>query len=242
MDFSYISSNLASVHRKIEIACAESNTNIRDIKLIAVSKTFPSEAVSAAFNYGQVYFGENKVQELVKKHEELSDKNINWHLIGHLQSNKVKYIVPFVHLIHSVDSVKLAEKINSEAAKINRTIDCLIQVNTSGEEQKSGCEPNDTANIVQEISNYEHVRIKGLMTIGKIMINEEDPDEIEEVKRNFRLLRDLFHKIGSMEIENAEMKHLSMGMTADFEIAIAEGANMLRIGSAIFGQRNYQKV
>ncbi|RPI18910.1 MAG: YggS family pyridoxal phosphate-dependent enzyme [Ignavibacteriae bacterium] len=242
MDFGYIRNNLLEVKQKIKSACVNSKRDINDVKLIAVSKTFPSEAISASCDFGQIDFGENKVQEMVKKNEDLAGKNINWHLIGHLQTNKVKYIVPFVHLIHSVDSIKLAEKINSEALKIGRIIDCMIQVNTSNEEQKSGCEPSETISIVKEISGFANVRIKGLMTIGKIMMDENDEDELKEVRRNFTLLRDIFHEVDSLKIDNIEMKYLSMGMTADFDIAIEEGANMLRIGSAVFGHRNYQKV
>jgi PLP dependent protein len=239
MDFGYIRDNLLSIRQKIEKACADSQRDSNGIKLIAVSKTFPSEAISAAFDSGQIDFGENKVQEMTQKHEELEGKDIHWHLIGHLQTNKVKYIVPFVHLIHSVDSLKLAEKVNSEAAKINKVIDCLVQVNTSNEDQKSGCEPNETISIIKSITGFDNLRVKGLMTIGKMLINEDDPDEIIEVRRNFRLLRDLFQEADSFKIDRTEMKYLSMGMTADFDIAIEEGANMLRIGSAIFGQRNY---
>lgn len=242
MDFDNIKDNLLSVKQKIEKACTDSGRDAGDIKLIAVSKTFLSEAISAALDFGQVDFGENKVQEMERKHYELKGKDIRWHLIGHLQTNKVKYVVPFVHLIHSVDSFKLSEKINSEAAKINKVIDCLIQVNTSNEDQKSGCEPNETINIIKTVSGFENVRIKGLMTIGKMLIDEGDPDEIKEVRRNFRLLNDLFHEAASFKFDRVEMKYLSMGMTADFAIAIEEGANMLRIGSAIFGHRNYNKV
>lgn len=242
MDFGYIRNNLLSIRQKIEDVCADSKRDTCNVKLIAVSKTFPSEAVSAAFESGQVEFGENKVQELVKKYEELKNKGIKWHLIGHLQTNKVKYIVPFVHLIHSVDSIKLAEKINSEAAKIGRVIGCLIQVNTSNEDQKSGCKPEETISIIKVVSGFKNVKIKGLMTIGKMIFNENDPDEAIEVRRNFSLLRDIFHEADSLKYNNVELKYLSMGMTSDFEIALEEGANMLRIGSAIFGQRNYSKV
>jgi pyridoxal phosphate enzyme (YggS family) len=240
MGFEFIGRNLAEVKKRIHDCCLKFDRNPEDITLVAVSKTFPSDAVSEAYDGGQRDFGENKVQELAGKYEELKDKEIKWHLIGHLQTNKVKYIAKFIHLIHSVDSIKLAEKINSEAVKAGRVIDCLIQVNASREEQKSGCNIDDAIGIVKEISSMENVKVKGLMTIGKMIYDENNPDEVNEVRENFRILKKLFEEIRSKGIPNTEMKYLSMGMTSDFEIAVEEGSNMLRIGSAIFGYRNYQ--
>lgn len=240
MGFELIGPNLIEVKNRIRYCCEKFGRNPEDITLVAVSKTFPSEAVSEAYFTGHRDFGENKVQELVSKYDDLNDKDINWHLIGHLQTNKVKYIAKFVHLIHSVDSIKLADKINSEAQKAGRLIDCLIQVNTSHEEQKSGCEIEDAVGIVKEISLMDNVKIKGLMTIGKMIFDENNPAEVDEVRENFRILKKLFDEIKAAGITNTDMRHLSMGMTSDFEIAIEEGSNMLRIGSAIFGYRNYQ--
>jgi pyridoxal phosphate enzyme (YggS family) len=239
MGYEGVGQNLAKIKQRIKEACLKSNRNAEDITLIAVSKTFPAEAALEAYNNGQRDFGENKVQEMVNKFESLAGKDIRWHLIGHLQTNKVKYVAKFVHLIHSVDSVKLAEKINSEAKKAGKIINCLVQVNTSKEEQKSGCEVEEAAGIVKEISEMENVRVKGLMTIGKMIFDENNPDEVNEVRKNFRILRKLRDEIQSQNIPNTEMEYLSMGMTSDFEIAIEEGSNMLRIGSAIFGSRNY---
>lgn len=240
MGFELIGQNLTDVKNRIHDCCVKFGRNPEYITLVAVSKTFPSEAVSEAYSTGHRDYGENKVQELVSKYDALNEKDINWHLIGHLQTNKVKYIAKFVHLIHSVDSVKLADKINSEAKKSGRLIDCLIQVNTSHEEQKSGCEIEDTVGIVKEISTMENVKVKGLMTIGKMIFDENNPVEVDEVRENFRILKKLFDEIKAAGITNTDMKYLSMGMTSDFEIAIEEGSNMLRIGSAIFGYRNYQ--
>ncbi len=240
MGFELIGQNLTDVKNRIHDCCVKFGRNPEDITLVAVSKTFPSEAVSEAYSTGHRDYGENKVQELVSKYDALNEKDIKWHLIGHLQTNKVKYIAKFVHLIHSVDSVKLADKINSEAKKSGRLIDCLIQVNTSHEEQKSGCEIEDTVGIVKEISTMENVKVKGLMTIGKMIFDENNPVEVDEVRENFRILKKLFDEIKAAGITNTDMRYLSMGMTSDFEIAIEEGSNMLRIGSAIFGYRNYQ--
>jgi len=188
-------------------------------------------------DFNQLDFGENKVRELLNKQKKFSERIINWHLVGHLQSNKVNFVVPFVFLIHSVDSFKLAQKINIEAAKINTKVKCLIQVNTTGESQKSGCELKDTLKLAKEISQLENIRLKGLMTIAKIMENEKSQDERNIVRENFRALKEKFDEIKYMAIPNTDFKYLSMGMTSDYDIAIEEGSNMLRIGSAIFGER-----
>jgi pyridoxal phosphate enzyme (YggS family) len=166
------------------------------------------------------------------------DRIIHWHLIGHLQTNKVKFIVPFVFLVHSLDSLKLAQRIQLEAAKAGKVIKCLVQVNTSGEDQKSGCDPKYTLKLVKEISLFENLRVKGLMTIGKLMENEKDENERNIVRGNFRQLKELFEEVKAANIPGTDLKYLSMGMTSDYDIAIEEGSNMLRVGSAIFGKRN----
>ena len=237
VNYDYIEKNLLKIKRKIEKICNNCGRNPGEIYLIAVSKTFPVEAVSSALDFNQLDFGENKVQELVDKHKAFENRILNWHLVGHLQSNKVKYVVPFVFLVHSVDSFKLAQKINIEASKQDKVVRCLIQVNTTGEEQKSGCEVKNTLKLVKEISMLENVKVKGLMTIAKIMENEKDEHERETVRQNFRILKEQFEEIKSLSVPNTDLKYLSMGMTSDFEIAIEEGSNMLRIGSAIFGER-----
>jgi pyridoxal phosphate enzyme (YggS family) len=235
--YDYIEQNLIRLRKKISSICTDCGRDAKEIYIVAVSKTFPPEIIAAAMDFNQLDFGENRVQELISKQKQFEDRIIHWHLIGHLQTNKVKYIVPFVFMIHSVDSFKLAQKINSEASKIKRAVKCLIQVNTTGEEQKSGCSPKHALKIVKEISQLEYVKIKGLMTIAKLMSDEKDQMQRNEVRENFRLLKNIFDEISSAGIENTDMKYLSMGMTSDYDIALEEGSNMLRIGSAIFGQR-----
>lgn len=235
--YDYIENNLLNIKQKIARACEQCGREQKDIYLIAVSKTFPVDAIAAALDYNQLDFGENRVQELLEKEPSFRDRILHWHLIGHLQTNKVKFIVPFVFLVHSLDSLKLAQKIQAEAVKADKKIKCLVQVNTSGEDQKSGCDPKYTLKLVKEISQFENIKIKGLMTVGKMMDNEKDPAERETVRCNFRHLKELFEEIKAHNIPGVDMKYLSMGMTSDYDIAIEEGSNMLRIGTAIFGNR-----
>lgn len=234
--YDYISGNIENVRKEIRSVCREFGRNPEDITLVGVSKTFSADAISFANKSGQLDFGENKVQELVQKQKTLSKGIIRWHLIGKLQTNKVKYVVPFVHLIHSVDSLKLAEEIQSRAFKEERIIDCLIQVNTSGEEQKSGCEVNEALNLAKQISIFENVKVRGLMTIAKFIDDYNDSEQIKIVRANFKTLKLLFDELKSF---SEGIKYLSMGMTQDLRIAVEEGSNMLRVGTAIFGKRNY---
>lgn len=227
---SYIKENIINLRTQIANACETYGRKAEEIILVAVSKTFPASDVIEAFNAGQLNFGENKVQEMLKKYNEIPSYPIKWHLIGHLQTNKVKYIVDFVNLIHSVDSYKLALEIDKQAKKVKKRIDILVQVNTSNEMQKSGVEVNDTKKLCIEIKELENVNLCGLMTIGKFT------DDKDIIRENFRTLRNLFDEI-KPGFNN--FNYLSMGMTSDFEIAIEEGANILRIGSAIFGYRKY---
>lgn len=236
--FDYIENNLLRINQKISRVCLLTEKDPKAVYIIAVSKTFSVDAVASALDYNQLDFGENRVQELLEKETEFRDRIIHWHLIGHLQTNKVKNIVPFVFMIHSVDSLRLAQKIQIEAAKINRIVKCLVQVNTSGEDQKTGCDPKYALMLVKEISAFENIKVKGLMTIGKMMEVEKDPQEREIVRSNFKTLKNLFEEIKSHDIPGVDMKYLSMGMTSDYDIAIEEGSNMLRIGSAIFGKRD----
>lgn len=237
MNYDYIEANLIRLRKRIEHVCKSAGRDHSEIHIVAVSKTFPSEAVASAIDFNQLDFGENKVQELVQKQQELEGRILNWHMIGHLQTNKAKFIVPFVYLIHSVDSYKLAMKIQSEAAKSGKIVKCLVQVNTSLEEQKSGCEISETLKLVKAISAFDNLKVKGLMTISRMMGNEEDEGERLMVRKSFKTLKKLFDEIKSADFRNVDMKYLSMGMTQDFDIAIEEGSNMLRIGSAIFGTR-----
>lgn len=206
-----------------------------EIKVIAVSKTHPVEAIVNAFEAGIRDFGENYAQEMRRKYEQVKQiPNIkpNWHFIGHLQTNKVKYIIPFVCLIHSADSVHLAEEINRQAQKNNRVVDVLIQVNTSSELSKFGCEPEHALGIIEEVSKFSHIRINGLMTIGSFSNDETI------IRKEFRLLRKIF-KEAKEKFPELPLKEISMGMSNDYLIAVEEGATILRIGTAIFGERNY---
>lgn len=230
MKYDYLKENYSELVTDIKGVCAQVGKNYNDIKLVAVSKTFPTEEILEVYKLGHADFGENKVQELKSKYDELKSENINWHLVGHLQSNKVKYIADFVTLIHSVDSFKLAEEIDKHAKKSGRIINILVQVNTSDELQKSGVEPSDAKNLCREISSLENVNMQGLMTIGMFT----DVEDI--IRENFRILKDLFD---DLKVNHTDFRYLSMGMTSDYRIAIEEGANMLRIGSAVFGKRNY---
>ena len=230
MEYSYLKENYDSLINDIKQICVENGRNFDEIKLIAVSKTFPTEQIKAVRDLGQVYFGENKVQELRDKHDALKDEDIRWHLVGHLQTNKVKYIADFVELIHSVDSLKLASVIDEQALKHGHVIDILVQVNTSGEDQKSGVEPSDAEKLCRDISMLKNIRLRGLMTIGMFT------DDEDVIRENFRVLKNLFD---ALKPSFEGFDYLSMGMTSDFKIAIEEGANMLRVGSAIFGYRNY---
>ena len=231
MNYEYLHQNYKVLIEDIRSICVEFGKDFDKIKLVAISKTFPSVEVAELFKDSHFDFGENKVQELIQKQEELKELAIKWHLVGHLQTNKVKYIIDFIHLVHSVDSLKLAIEIDTLAKKKSRVIDILVQVNTSGEDQKSGTEPDDTKNLCKEISELENVRLKGLMTIGMFTDNENI------IRRNFKTLRNLYDELKPV---HSNFEYLSMGMTSDYKIAIEEGANMLRIGSAIFGNRIYK--
>jgi PLP dependent protein len=202
-------------------------------KLIAVSKTYPPESILEAYNAGQRLFGENKVQELVQKHEVLP-KDIEWHLIGHLQRNKVKYIAPFVHMIHSVDSFKLLEEINKEGLKNNRTINCLLQVYIADEETKFGLSFEEVENILnsEELEKLKNIKIKGFMGMAT------NTDDHLKIKNEFKSLKNLFKIYTSFKKENVDIEELSMGMSSDYKMALEEGSTMVRIGSAIFGKRN----
>ncbi|MCX6147364.1 MAG: YggS family pyridoxal phosphate-dependent enzyme [Candidatus Kapabacteria bacterium] len=212
----------------------ESVGEAKNVKIIAVSKTHSFKIIQNAFDCGIRIFGENYAQEFRDKIVNFQNKKYNdieWHFIGHLQSNKVKYLAPYVTYIHSVDSIKLAEEISKQAIKNNRIIKILVQVNTSGEISKSGCQKEDLNDILKSIKDFQNIEVVGLMTIAGLEGTEE------KTKEEFGLLKLLLEKT------NKELKlnltELSMGMTGDFEMAIKEGATMIRIGTAIFGNRNY---
>lgn len=226
--------NLISVENKIQEACLRAGRRREDVTLIAVSKTKPLEDLEEAYHLGVRVFGENKVQELVDKYDSLP-KDIEWHMIGHLQRNKVKYIIDKAAYIHSVDSLRLAETIEKEAAKRNITVNILIEVNVAGEESKFGLMPEEVDEFVTKIAEFRHIQIKGLMTIAPFV---ENPEENRSI---FQRLHKLSVDIGSKNVDNITMRILSMGMTNDYEIAIEEGATMVRVGPGIFGARNYSK-
>lgn len=227
-----ITENLNAVKNKIEDACNKSGRNNDDVTLIAVSKTKPAAMLLEAYEQGCRHFGENKVQELTDKYE-IMPKDIKWHMIGHLQRNKVKYIVDKVYMIHSVDSLRLAEEISKEALKKNVTVSILIEVNAAGEETKFGVKPSETEALVRQIAALPGVAIKGLMTIAPYV------DDPEENRQYFAALKQLSVDISKKNIDNVNMNVLSMGMTGDYAVAIEEGAVFVRVGTGIFGERQY---
>jgi len=216
-------------------------TNLQKIKenlpehctLVAVSKTKPNTAILDAYEVGQLDFGENKVQELARKAEELP-KDIRWHMIGHLQRNKVKYIAPFVHLIHGVDSLRLLKEINKQGEKVNRIINCLLQIHIAKEETKFGFSEEELKHLLEqgELEPLSNIRIVGLMGMATFT---QDHDQI---KQEFMGLSDLFNNSKQYTLSNVEITTLSMGMSGDYQLAIEEGSTMVRVGSAIFGSRN----
>jgi len=224
--------NLRKAEDNITEACRRSGRNRKDVTLIAVTKTHPVEMIQHAYQLGMHIYGENKVQELEEKIPQLPD-DVEWHMIGHLQRNKVKYIAERITMIHSVDSIRLAETIDREAAKYNRIIPILIEVNMAGEESKFGSAPSDTINLITEISQFTNISVKGLMTVAP------DVDNPEENRSVFANLKKLSVDITNKNIDNVTMDVLSMGMTGDYTVAIEEGATMVRIGTGLFGKRNY---
>ena len=229
---SMVVENLAEVEKHICEACARAGRSRDEVTLIAVSKTKPVSMIEELIPGGTRDFGENKVQELVDKYEVLP-KDIHWHLIGHLQRNKVKYVVDKACLIHSVDSMRLAETISEEGVKKGVTVPVLIEVNVAGEESKFGVTLEETEGLVREIAKLPSIQIKGLMTIAPYV---EDP---EENRVHFSRLKQLSVDIKNKNIDNVSMDVLSMGMTGDYQVAIEEGATMVRVGTGIFGERNY---
>ncbi len=227
-----LAENLQNVENRIQAACARANRERSEVTLIAVSKTKPVSMLNEVYAEGIRCFGENKVQELTEKYDKLP-RDVKWHMIGHLQRNKVKYIIDKATLIHSVDSVRLAETIEQEAAKKDVIVPILVEVNVAEEDSKFGLKVNEVLGIIEEISRFPHIRIKGLMTIAPYV---ENPEENRPV---FARLRKLSVDIAEKNIDNVSVEILSMGMTNDYEVAIEEGATMVRVGTGIFGERNY---
>lgn len=225
-----IARNLAEIRSQIAEVCRQCGRKTEDVRLVAVSKKKPASDIEAAIDAGQTLFGESYAQECLAKIEEVS-KPAEWHFIGGLQSNKVKYLCGKVDMIHSVDRLSLAKEINRQWGKINSCVDILIQVNLGEEESKSGTTADNLMKLVQAIAGFQHIRIKGLMTLPPWA---EDP---EDVRPYFRQLRELAQQITEKQLPDVIMQELSMGMSHDFAVAIEEGATMVRVGTAIFGAR-----
>ena len=228
-----IKDNIAAVRERIDAAAKRAGRDPEEIKLIAVSKTMPVEMLKEAYEAGQRDFGENRVQELVPKMEELP-ADIRWHLIGQLQKSKVKYISGKTELIHSVDSIGLAQFIDKEAKKRGVVSDILLEVNIAGEESKSGFKPEEVLDAAEQINALDGVRIRGLMTVAPLVANAEDN------RIYFRNLKHLYIDMQNKNMDNSMVDTLSMGMSGDFEVAVEEGATMVRVGTAIFGKRSYE--
>lgn len=224
--------NYDEIRSKIDEACKKSGRDPKEVTLIAVSKTKPNEMIKELYDAGVRDFGENKVQELSKKIEELPD-DIKWHQIGHLQRNKVKYILGKTELIHSVDSYRLAEEINIQAKRKGISVDILIELNIGEEDSKFGLDKDDAISFVKQVSELDGLKVKGLMTVAPFV---EDPEANREI---FKSMKELSNEIAALNIKNVSMDVLSMGMTNDYIVAVEEGATLVRVGTAIFGARNY---
>lgn len=224
--------NLEQVEKKIEEACKRAGRDRQEVTLISVSKTKPIEMLKEAYDAGSRDFGENKVQEMMDKYEEMP-KDIHWHMIGHLQRNKVKYLMGKSYLIHSVDSMRLAEEISKQSVKHEVTTDILIEVNIAQEETKFGTSREEAIRLVEEAAKLPNIHICGLMTIAPYVENPEDN------RKYFKQIKELAVDIKEKNIDNVDMRILSMGMTGDYEVAIEEGSTMVRVGTGIFGERNY---
>ena len=230
--------NIQNVRAKIAAAAEKSGRTAEDVLLLAVSKTKPVELIGEAVQAGCLSLGENKVQEIMEKYEPMMEyapegERIHWHLIGHLQTNKVKYIIDKVDMIHSVESLKLAEEIEKRAAQKDIVMYILIEVNMAAEESKFGVKPEDTEALLREIAKMQHIRVRGLMTVAPFVENQEENREV------FRQMRELLVDMNGKKIDNIKMDTLSMGMTGDYEVAIEEGATIVRVGTGIFGERYY---
>lgn len=227
-----IKDNLIKVHNNIETAAAKVGRDIGEIALIDVSKTKPVEDIRACYDAGERDFGENKVQEIMDKYDKLPD-DIRWHMIGHLQTNKVKYIADKVYMIHSVDSERLAGEISKQAVKVGRVIPVLVEVNIGDEESKFGISYDECMDFVEKIATLPGIQVEGLMAVAPFTENPEDN------RLHFKRMKQLSVDIKQKNIDNIKMNVLSMGMTGDYMVAIEEGATYVRVGTGIFGERNY---
>ena len=230
-----IKENIDSILKKVDSACKKAGRDPNDITVIAVSKTVDSIRAKEAVEAGIINLGENRVQELIKKYDELNCTDVKWHMIGHLQKNKVKYIIDKTVLIHSLESIDLAEEINKRAVKNNLIANVLIELNIGEEASKFGINEENVYDFIKEMEQFENIKVLGLMTVAPFC---EDPEDVRWV---FKKMKNIYEKISTLNLKNTEMKYLSMGMTNDFEIAIEEGSNIIRIGTAIFGARKYKE-
>ncbi|EON70230.1 YggS family pyridoxal phosphate-dependent enzyme [Lysinibacillus sphaericus] len=227
-----VEENLITVRKQMALACQASGRKKEDVKLLLATKTVPLEKLAMAIEAGETLFGENKAQELRDKFPLMQQYNqVEWHFIGHLQTNKVKYVVKHVTLIHSMDRLKLGQALHQQLVKENKTMDILVQINTSRESSKFGVSPESALELVEQLSQFDTLHIKGLMTIGKLNAKND------ETRHCFRLLKQIQAQIKAKNFPRVEMDILSMGMSGDFEVAIEEGATMVRVGTSVFGQR-----
>ncbi len=226
-----VAENVETIKKRIWDVCSRCGRRPGDVLLVGVSKTFGVDSIQKAIDAGLFDIGENYAQELLEKRSRLGDDRIRWHFIGHLQSNKVKHVIEYVHLVHSVDNDRVAEEIQKRAEKTGRNVNVLIEVHTTDEASKYGVQPAGTLDLLKRISKFDRVKVQGLMTMGPF---SDDPNDS---RPSFRQVAELRDRITREGIENVAMHHLSMGMTHDFEVAIEEGATIVRIGTAIFGMR-----
>lgn len=229
--FEYVKENISSIREKMHEVCEKNGIDQGQVHLIAVTKTYEAEVINAAIDFGISDIAENRVQEITRKYDAIRE-NVQWHLIGQLQTNKVKYIIDKVSLIHSVDSIKLANEIQKHAERIGKVQDILIQVNIAGEVQKSGISKDLLPELLEHIKTLSNVRVCGLMNIAPFV------DDPETLRSDFREMKMLFDTLEDYKSDNIRAIYLSMGMSSDFEVAISEGANMIRIGTRIFGKRS----
>lgn len=220
--------NLAAVEARIDAACAQAGRDRAEVRLQPITKTVPAHILRLAYDAGVHSFGENKIQEAMGKHEALPDLDIHWSIVGHLQTNKVKFLTRFAHEFHALDSLRLAEALDKRLETDGRTLDVYVQVNTSDEDSKFGLAPADLLPFVEELQRFPRLRPRGLMTLALFS------DDMDRVRPCFELLRNLRDKAVTV---NPALRELSMGMSGDYELAIAEGANVVRVGQAIFGAR-----
>jgi len=232
-NFDYVAENIEEVRKQIRAAAERSGRDYNDITLMAVTKTFPAEAINAAFKSGITLFGENRVQELLEKLPQLDMTGRSAHLIGHLQTNKVKYIIDKVDMIESLDSLRLAKEIDKQAAKVGKVMDVLVEINIGMEASKSGIPAQQLPEFLDALKEFKNIRVKGLMAIPPFFENKEN------TRPYFAEMRKLFVDNMAKKSDNIDMTILSMGMSSDFDVAIEEGATLVRVGTKIFGKRNY---